>query len=118
MLEETRCFDAITCTIPSRHLLVSLIALAELAKVATTPCIQSTSVGDGGSVEPTARDKADAFATHSLDGMSRKPRPTHSEETKSCLYLQQPWASSVGFRPRARGGRIPRCPTCTVAHCR
>jgi hypothetical protein len=51
---------------PARHLLVSLIALSELAEVSTTPRVQCAPVGDGRSVEATARDEADALAAQSF----------------------------------------------------
>lgn len=51
---------------PARHLLVSLIALSELAEVPTTPRVQRAPVGDGRRVEATARNEADALAAQSF----------------------------------------------------
>ena len=50
------------CGAPARHLLICLVALAELAEVATAPSVQSSTVGDGSGMKATARDEADALA--------------------------------------------------------
>ncbi len=47
---------------PARHLLVCLVALAELAEVATAPSVQRSTVGNGSGMKATARDEADALA--------------------------------------------------------
>jgi hypothetical protein len=50
------------CGAPARHLLVCLVALAELAEVAAAPSVQRSTVGDGSGMKATARDEADALA--------------------------------------------------------